>query len=137
MAVQRRPPDPEDHTDRDLEPALELDRRLRFLHRCIADTSRRARQMADVSAVADAVWLVKNHRPLVVDIVSTTTLDGDDPQQVTFQTGGGNWVSALAPRILCQAHQEAEHWPCHSVRAFARSHAERSDYRPDDWLQAP
>ena len=109
-----------------------VDRLVAFLEDGIAGDARNARTPQDVDDVATRVRLLQLHRPLSVEILASTDIDGGNYQEMGFVTADGTYVGVDAPRILCDHHDNAEEWPCAAVRSLALRYSTHAEPRKPD-----
>ena len=109
-----------DQAAADGNDAPAVDELTAWLQAQVSAEARRARTMHHVEQVAQHVELLRRHRPLEVEILTSAMPGGGgEAQEVGFHTTDGAYVGLEAPRVLCSAHDQAEAWPCAEIRALA------------------
>lgn len=91
-----------------------------WLQAQVSAEARRARTMQNAEQVAQHVELLRRHRPLDVEILTSAGPGGGSAaQEVGFHSTDGAYLGLEAPRVLCSGHHETECWPCAEIRALA------------------
>jgi hypothetical protein len=107
-----------------------VDRLFAWLQRQISNNARCARTQDDVALVAQRVRLLQRHRPVDVEVLTSSTPDGGDLREIGFHDDDGHYVGVETPRVLCGHHEEAVEWPCPEIVMLLAAYGHPAERTP-------